>query len=650
MKRQLILVVSIITIVPLLVFGAFSLISTTQKIQNDAYAMNEQNVDLVLQKAQTLVNSELSMLQQLATNPEFKQYTPDQLPQTKNLLAQVAGLHPELQTLVFSDQDGQQIAKNTDADLDNVSDRDYYKQLIATQKPVISDVLVSKSSGKKIINIVYPVFDNSNALTGFVQCSLPLDTMSTYAKEFSTNGQTAYIADRAGVVLAHPDTTQLDSDIHTTTAFQQGSAGNSGTLIYGTGAAKKVVSYMKDPITGWTVFSEKSYSLIMQEYFTLLYSSIIILVISLIVAIVAGYIFAGRLTRPIMQLVQATDSVAKGDLTTTWNIRAKHEVAALSQSLAEMTSSLREIVAHVKDTSLHLASSSEQLNASSTETTHASQHIAESIQQMASGSERQSEQVNHTSGTVYQMADGIQHIAGSAQQVAATAALTADKVTEGDNALRSANDEIGKLQSIFNELSGSVGNLSQHSQTIGEIVTAIAQIAKQTNLLSLNAGIEAARAGEHGKGFSVVAKEIRNLADEASSSANQIGGLIQNIQTEIQSVVGKTNAGASEVKQSISAVQTAGDSFGQIRSYVNQVVDSIQSVSDASFTLSHGTSRVIQSVNEMSGISSQAVGEIESVSAATEQQLATMEEISSSAAVLSSVAQELKGMVDRFKV
>ncbi|MCL9659093.1 methyl-accepting chemotaxis protein [Paenibacillus hunanensis] len=650
MKKQLIMIVSIITIVPLLVFGAFSLISTTNKIQKDAYSMNEQNVELVLQKAQTLVNTELAMLQQLATNPELKQYNPEQLPQVKNLLAQTAGIHPELQTIVFSSVNGQQIAKNTDAELDNVSDRDYFKQLVSTQKPVISDVIVSKSSGKKIINIVYPIFDNDKKLSGLVQCSLPLDTMSDYAKEFSTNGQTAYIADRAGIILAHPDSKQLDADIHTTAAFQQGSAGNQGTVESGTGSAKKLVSYVHDPITGWTVFSEQSYNVIMQDYFKLLYSSIIIMVVSLIAAITAGYVFSSRIARPLLQLVKVTESVAQGDLTTTWDIKAKHEVGALSNALARMTSSLREIVSHLKDTSLHLASSSEQLNASASETSEASQHIAESIQQVATGSERQSEQVGQTSATVYRMADGIGHIAGSAQQVAATASLTSSKVNEGDEALQSASREINKLQTIFGELSGSVGSLSQHSQTIGEIVVAIAQIAKQTNLLSLNAGIEAARAGEHGKGFSVVAKEIRNLADEASSSANQIGSLIDRIQSEIEAVVNKTNSGSHEVEHSIQAVQTAGASFQLIRSYVNEVVTSIEGVSEASSTLSQGTEQVIQSVNQMSGITSEAVGEIESVSAATEQQLATMQEISASSAMLSSVANDLKTMVERFKV
>ncbi|WP_046225394.1 methyl-accepting chemotaxis protein [Paenibacillus dauci] len=650
MKKQLILMMCLITIIPMIVFGAFSLISTTHKIQKDAYNMNEQNVELVLQKAQTLVNTELAMLQQLATNPEFKEFTPAQLPQVKNLLVQTSQLHPELQTIVFSNKDGQQLAKNTDADLDNVSDRDYFKQLISTQKQVVSDVLVSKSTGKKIINIVYPVFDNTNTLTGMIQCSLPLDSMSTYAKEFSINGQTAYIADRTGVILAHPVAASLDTDIKSTPSFQQGAAGQSGTLTYGEGNDKKLVSYVPDPVTGWTVFSEKSYNLIMEDYYTLLYNSIIILAVSLLVAIAAGYIFSTRLTRPIMQLVEVTRAVADGDLTSTWTIRSKNEVGALSDALAQMTGNLRDIVSHLKDTSLHLASSSEELTASAGETSYASQHIAESIQEMAAGSDRQAEHVNYTSSTVHQMADGIQNIAGSAQEVASTAVLTSTKVTEGDEALRAAGHEITKLKSIFGELSGSVGNLDKNSQTINQIVSVIAQIAKQTNLLSLNAGIEAARAGEHGKGFSVVAKEISNLADEASSSASQISNLIDSIQKEIHTVVNKTEAGSQEVEQSIQAVDTAGQSFGLIRQYVQEVAQSIQSVSSASSNLSSGTQQVIQSVNQMSDITSTSVGEIESVSAATEQQLATMEEIAASSAVLSNVAQELKVMVEKFKV
>lgn len=650
MKKQLIMIMSLIALIPLLVYGTFSMISTSNKIEKDAYSMNEQNVNLVLQKTTALINSEIEMLQQLSENPEIKEYIPQQLPQVKNLLSSVGKLHPEIQAIIFTATDGQQIAKSSDGDLSNTSDRDYFKQLMATQKQVISDILVSKTTGKKIVTVAYPVFDTTNTLSGMLQVTLPLDNMSAYAKEFSTNGQTAYIADRTGTILAHPDTNSLDKDIKDTPSFQSASQGIAGTLSYGEKSDRVLVSYAKDPLTGWSIFSEKPYNLIMADSTILLRNSIIILVISLILAIIAGYIFSTRLTKPIMQLVKVTEAVANGDLTSTWDIKSKNEIGALSNALATMTNSLREMVSHLKDTSLHLASSSEQLTASAGETSNASQHIALSIQEMAEGSDRQMEYVGHTSTTVNQMADGIQGIASSAQEVASKAVMASDKVNEGDTALKAADTEINKLKFIFGELSGSVHSLNNHSETIGQIVNVIAQIAKQTNLLSLNAGIEAARAGEHGKGFSVVAKEIRNLADEASSSASQISALIDSIQSEIHTVVDRTEAGSQEVLQSISAVHTAEQSFGLIRQYVQEVTFNIQSVSDASSTLSKGTEQVIRSVHQMSDITNTSVGEIESVSAATEQQLATMEEIASSSEVLSDVAQELKRMVEKFQV
>ncbi|WP_322923000.1 methyl-accepting chemotaxis protein [Paenibacillus campi] len=649
MKKQLIVIVSIITIIPFLVFSIFSMTSITNKVQRDAFNMNMQNVELVTQKVQTLINKQKYMLQLMSTNPLLKQYNPQQKAQVKALLIRLAATAPELQSINLNDLTGTQLVKSTNTPIINVSERPYFKQILATQKPVVSDVFTSKADGKKIINIVYPVFSN-NKMSGVLQCTVLVKTMGEYAKSFSTDGQTVYIADRNGTVLAHPDANQLDSDISTTPAFQQSLTEKQGTLTTGDGSNKKIVSFIHDSISGWTIFSEKPYHLVMQDYDQLLNSSMIIMALALIVAIAASYIFAGRITRPLMQLVDVTQSVAAGDLTTTWKMKAKHEVGALSDSLAQMTTNLHSIVSHLKDTSLHVASSSEQLNSSASETSYASQHIAESIQQVALGAEQQSEQVKRTATTVNDMTDGIQHIASSAQQVAATAALTADKVNDGDQALQSANSEINNLHTIFGELSGSVNHLNEHSQTIGNIVVTIAQIARQTNLLSLNAGIEAARAGEHGKGFSVVAKEIRYLADEASSAASQIGSLIDRIQAEIQTVVHKTQSGASEVANSIQAVHIAGESFHLIRSYVDEVVSSIQGVSDASSTLSQGTAQVIQSVQHMSDITNGTVSQIESVSAATEQQLATMEEISASSTMLSNVAHELKTMVERFQV
>ncbi|MDQ1233305.1 hypothetical protein QE450_000803 [Paenibacillus sp. SORGH_AS306] len=250
MKKQLIMIMSLIALIPLLVYGTFSLITTSNKIEKDAYSMNEQNVNLVLQKTTALINSEFEMLQQLSENPEIKEYTPTQLAKVKNLLVSVGKLHPEIQSIIFTATDGEQIAKSSDGDLSNTSDRDYFKQLIATQKQVVSDILVSKSTGKKIVTVVYPVFDTNNTLSGMVQVTLPLDSMSTYAKEFSTNGQTAYIADRTGTILAHPDPNSLDKDIKDTPSFQNASQGTPGTLTYGEKSDRVLVSYCQRSFNG----------------------------------------------------------------------------------------------------------------------------------------------------------------------------------------------------------------------------------------------------------------------------------------------------------------------------------------------------------------------------------------------------------------
>ncbi|MEY8742404.1 methyl-accepting chemotaxis protein [Bacillales bacterium AN1005] len=192
--------------------------------------------------------------------------------------------------------------------------------------------------------------------------------------------------------------------------------------------------------------------------------------------------------------------------------------------------------------------------------------------------------------------------------------------------------------------------MNDRSHEIGHITNVITGISAQTNLLALNAAIEAARAGEHGKGFAVVADEVRKLAEESTNSTEQIANLIQLIQNETNVTLETMEKAAEEVQSGLNVVNVAGSSFEKIEQAVNGVVSQIEDISESLKKLSRGTNSVKDSIKNVSNVAQESSMITQNISAATEEQLASMEEITSSSLALAKLADDLQVIINQFKI
>ena len=168
--------------------------------------------------------------------------------------------------------------------------------------------------------------------------------------------------------------------------------------------------------------------------------------------------------------------------------------------------------------------------------------------------------------------------------------------------------------------------------------------------MALNAAIEAARAGEQGRGFAVVAEEVRKLAEQSQEAAKKIAELISDIQVDTERAVVAMQTGTKEVKTGAEVVNLAGGAFREIANLVVQVADQVETSSKAMDKMVAESQRIVTASEQINQISSKSAGEAQSVSAATEEQLASMEEIASSSQALAQLAQDLQQEVAKFKV
>jgi methyl-accepting chemotaxis protein len=377
---------------------------------------------------------------------------------------------------------------------------------------------------------------------------------------------------------------------------------------------------------------------------------IIVTTISLVVVL---YLFVGfylSVRNTVSSLEHMTGRLAEGDLTARAKLHTKDELRRIGDSFNRMIESFRELISMNMKIVQQVASSVEELTANVEHTSKASEHIADTIQEVANGTEKQFHSVAKSVETFNEMTTGIQHIAANAQDASSSAIRTAEVAAKGTEAIQTVIQQMNSIHHTVNGLAQVIQELNLRSHEIGQIVEVITDIAEQTNLLALNAAIEAARAGEHGRGFAVVADEVRKLAEQSAQSSQKIIALIGNIQNETRKVIHSMNATTKEVEAGIGVVNTSGRLFEQIQRSVNEVAKQIEEISSFSQQISIGAEQMIQSVTFISEVVETTASGTQNISAITQEQLASMEEISISAASLSRMAEELLQSIRKFKI
>lgn len=376
--------------------------------------------------------------------------------------------------------------------------------------------------------------------------------------------------------------------------------------------------------------------------------AIILAIASILIFTLVSLLISRFITKPLRNIQSLMSEAEKGNLTVSGHYHSRDELGQLTNSFNKMTDGIRTVIRQVSETAEQVAASSEQLHANAEETSKATELIARTMEGMAAGSDQQLQQVSRTSETANELSNSVQQIAVNAQQVSATAADASEKAAAGNKSIHEAMSQMQSINSTVNGLSVVIQGLGQRSGDIEQIIESITSIAAQTNLLALNAAIEAARAGEHGRGFAVVADEVRKLAEESARSANQIGGLIAAIQTDTDNAVQSMESAATEVLQGIRVINTAGGAFDEINHSVSSVTSQIQEVSAAVHKMAAGTGQIVQYMSVINNISETASASTLHVSAASEEQMASMEEIASSAESLSEMAAELQRLTQQF--
>lgn len=578
------------------------------------------------------------------------------------------------ETVLFIAPDGS--AVRGDGTTGQYGDREYFKKVMNTKKPYVSEMLISKATGKISVVLAAPVMNNGQ-LMGVIGGTYSLEKMTELIKDmkFLDSGY-GNIVDNNGVLLAHPKRPDTigklnisQKKINSELKLQQAelddklinlfaAAVQSGKPTFGTytfvDGVTRVAVYTPIDLPGgqrWFMSVAAPEAEATQATNSLSRTMLILSIICLLIVAGLTIVIARQLVKPILIIRDECLLLADGDLRDRKaNVTTEDEIGQLAKGFRDMRANLHRLVTTVHSQAEQLAASSQQLTAGADQSAQAANQVASSITDVATSAQEQLVVAGESAAVVQQMSASIQQVAANANEVAYQSSQAAMKAAEGNKSVGQAVTQMANIEQTVTASAQVVAKLGERSKEIGQIVDAISGIAGQTNLLALNAAIEAARAGEQGRGFAVVAEEVRKLAEQSQDAAKKIATLIGEIQGDTDKAVVAMNEGTHEVKRGAEVVNASGQAFQEIVELVTQVSDQVKEISAAIEQMATGSQQIVGSVNRIDTLSKQTAEESEVVSAATEEQSATMEEIASSSRSLAHLATDLREAVGKFRV
>ncbi|WP_373370327.1 methyl-accepting chemotaxis protein [Irregularibacter muris] len=546
-----------------------------------------------------------------------------------------------------------------------LGDREYVQKAFQGET-VISDTLVSRVTNDLVIMYATPIEDQGEVV-GVLVGRANGYSLSEIVKGigYGDSGY-SYVINNSGTVVAHLDRQKVMKQFTPIEEYKNDTSLKSIAQLFEKILAEKtgVSSYSfegRDLYTGYAPIEDSNWTFVINADKKEVLSALPLIQrtifgvagIILVFSIILVFILGTKMTKPIIQAVHHAKKIAGLDITEDFPqtfLQQKDEIGDLSRALQGMTNNLREIIEEIKDSSEQVAATSEELTATSQQAATAAEEVsrtAEEIAVSASNQARNTEEGSTKGNLLGQYIDQDQEYVGDLNNASSHVIEVVNGGLEEIENLSKITEESSRATKEIYEV---ILKTSDSSNKIGQASEVIASIAAQTNLLALNAAIEAARAGEAGRGFAVVAEEIRNLAEQSSSSTKAIDEMVQELQNNAQNAVRSIERVTTIAHEQASSVTSSKGKYMQIDEAMKGSEKAVVQLNVLVEEMEKMKDDILDTLQSLSAIAEENSASTQEVTASMEEQTAAVEEVASSSENLSELAQRLQKIIDRFKV
>lgn len=660
-KAKLMLFMGTLIAILCIGLGLVSYISSSNALRSNSKNMLPILAEQSASNVQAAITGELSSLEVVAARNDIRDKNISWGQKLPVLLEEVK--RSGVIKMGIADKEGN--INYTDGKSANVKERDYFISALAG-KPSISDPLISKVDGSIVVVFATPI-KNNNEVVGVLISTRNGNELSaiTDTIEIGKTGY-AFMTKKNGTIIAHInkdmvigmynpiEESKKDATLKPfANILDKMGVGEKGIGEYNFDGADKYVGYAPVDGTEWSIAVVVSKSEVLAELNSLkvwvCISSILFILIGLIVAYIISLNLSNGIKWTSNHLKLLSNGVFCEEISPKY-IKMKDEIGGMTRSMKLMQDSLRGMINSIKQNSTTINEQSESLSAVAEEICSSTQNVSEAINDIAEGTSSQSEDLINVKQIIDEFSNKISHMFTEIQIVDSNSRQISEMANSSSDEMEELSGSVIKVSSSFKAFNSKIMNLGKEINEISEITDLINSIAGQTNLLALNAAIEAARAGEAGRGFSVVADEIRKLAEQSKSSAQSISMLISEISKNTDIIVNDSIEMDNELINQVSIINSSIDSFSNIIEEVNEIIPKIGTVKKSAEDIDSDKNIILERLDGASSVALQVSASSEEIAASSQEMNAATEEVASSAQVLSNMTNEMLKEVNRFKV
>ena len=378
--------------------------------------------------------------------------------------------------------------------------------------------------------------------------------------------------------------------------------------------------------------------------------TIAFVIIACIISLLIGSVIAHGILKNMKRISKSLNKVTQGDLTVQVSAGGHDEFQSLARTATNMVLNNKKLVQKLAGTTVQLEASSDDVHNVSNSINEYSSDITKAIDEISIGMTKQSEHAGECVVKTNELSEKMKAISDMVEKAEQLSDKTEKMIRQGTEIVETLSARARETSEITSKVGESIELLKKESETINGFAQTINEISAQTNLLSLNASIEAARAGEAGRGFSVVAEEIRKLADDSGVAAGEIKNKVENIASQTMATVENANKAEGMVAHQQEAVAQVTTVFQEMNNQMQELFENLKEIGDCTASADVERNETLDAVENISAIIQQTASSSSLVRDLASELLNNVEKLSQIAEVLDDNMNGLKTEINAFTI